>query len=93
MFTEQNGKELTAVVDDADRARGVLDSIEEPLHEKLLRVNRFIKGDKDATIYELDKGYLRPMTALEWKLMGKKGVDRVYPQADIDTMPKLPVVK
>lgn len=92
MFTPQNGKELTAVVDDADRARNVLDSIEEPLHEKLLRINRFIKGDKDATIYEIDKGYLRPLTSLEWKLMGKSGVDRTFPQADIDKMPKLPVV-
>lgn len=92
MFTPQNGKELTAVVDDAERSRNVLDSLEEPLHEKLLRVNRFIKGDKDGTIYEIMQGSLRPMTALEWKLMGKTGVDRTFPQADIDKMPKLPVV-
>lgn len=87
MFSPRNNEQLAAAHDDANRVRAILTNIEEPLHAKLLRVNRWVKGDKSATVYEIDGGKLRAISALEWKMLGRPA-PAVFPQTDIDTMPK-----
>jgi hypothetical protein len=88
MFDDKARGQLTKALDDAHRSRGVLDSIEEPLHAKLLRVNRWVKGDKSDTIYEINDGKLRGISALEWKILGRPKPAE-FPQADIDSFPKV----
>lgn len=87
MFDDHRGDQLDLTLDKANRAAGVLDSIEEPLHQKLLNVNRWVKGDASDTVYEIGGGKLRGISALEWELLGRPA-PAVYPQSKIDDMPK-----
>lgn len=88
MFTEHNDAQLTLTLDDAHRTRGLLENIEEPLHAKLLRVNRWVKGDENDTIYELVDGKLRGISGLEWELLGRP-TPAEFEQSKIDDMPKV----
>lgn len=88
MFDKEAKTQLEMTLDDAHRARGVLDSIEEPLHKKLLRINRWVKSKNSDSIYELADGKLRGITAVEWKLLGRPE-PTIVDQADIDAMPKV----
>ena len=88
MFDQKAHDQLAMALDDAHRARGVLDSIEVLLHSKLLDVSRWVKGKNSDTIYEIRDGKLRPISALEWKVLGRPAPD-VRDQADIDAMPKV----
>jgi hypothetical protein len=87
MFDKEAKDQLEMALDDAHRARGVLDSIEEPLHAKLLRVNRWVKSAENETIYEIKDGKLRGISFVEWRLLGHPA-PAIVDQADIDAMPK-----
>lgn len=51
-------------------------------------VTRYVKGDKDATLYDLtDDGALRPITFVEWQVTGRPY--RTLPQAVIDALLKV----
>lgn len=69
------------------RVLSLLESLEEPLHAKLLRVPRWFKGDKSDQIWELEGGKLRYVSGLEWNLLGRPE-PTIAAQADIDAMPK-----
>lgn len=88
MFTDQDRADLKLTLEKANRGTGVLDDIESPLHEKLLDVNRFVKGDAEDTVYELHAGALRPITAAEWELLGYPE-PAVFVQSVIDDFPKV----
>lgn len=88
MFGDQDRAEAKLTLEKANRGTGVLDSIEKPLHSKLLDVSRWVKGDKSDTIYEIQNGKLRPISALEWKILGRPAPD-IRDQADINAMPKV----
>lgn len=90
MFTDQDRADLKLTLEKANRGTGVLDDIEVPLHEKLLDVNRWVKGDADPeqTVYELHGGKLRGITPAEWELLGYPE-PAVFTQSVIDDFPKV----